>query len=141
MTAFLFADFGSSGGADDGLPFGIRKFDHLEAGFWRAAVGTDPILRDVSPTRACAQAMLRQTHSLVIGKAATKTQPALVATARHDDLPHQVWRMYMRNRDFRAGHPPRSRLATGVYGGARRANRPACRSRPAPLAFPTSANP
>ena len=44
------------------LPLGVGNLDHFEAGFRRAAVGADPVVRHVPPACARGQAMLGQTQ-------------------------------------------------------------------------------
>src|SRR5271156_4122320 len=55
----------------------IGDLDHLEQRFWRAAIRTHPIVRDILPPRPGSDLQLGETERFVIKKAAAEAQIAL----------------------------------------------------------------
>jgi hypothetical protein len=64
-----------------------RHFDHVELALRRAAFRTNPIVRNLGPSRARRQSLIRVAFFLIIDVAAGPALPGFVGLGAHRDFP------------------------------------------------------
>src|ERR1700754_511409 len=74
---------------------GGLQLDHVEVALGRAALGTDPVVRNVSPSRAGCQTFVRIAHCFVIDVAASPALPGFIGFGVHRDRPSCDFGIYL----------------------------------------------